>query len=125
MCVCHKGSEIFFLIRKLSGWKKEQNDNDLVAVHHSIVMTDKTSEPQILGYKPKASEETTEEDNLRDLLNQDTVQKTPDPLGKFWFNLFKLLFANQIYQGCFQLLFWKIKTVHLTSNLMVKDMEGL
>ena len=85
--------------------KREQNDNDSVAVHHSVVMTDKTSEPQILGYKPKASEETTEEDNLRDLLNQGTVQKTPEPLGKFWFNLFKLFFVDQIYQGCFQLLF--------------------
>ena len=68
-------------------------------------MTDKTSGPQILGYKPKASEETTEEDNLRDLLSQDIVRKNPEPLGKFWFNLFKLFFVDQIYQGCFQLLF--------------------
>ena len=37
----------------------------------------------ILGYKPKASEETTEGDNLRDLFNQDIVQKNPEPLGKF------------------------------------------
>jgi hypothetical protein len=73
-------------------------------------MTDKTSEPQILGYKPKASEETTEEDNLRDLLNQDSVQKNPEPLGKFWFNLFKLFFCQSNLPGLLSAAFCKIIT---------------
>ena len=64
-------------------------------------MTDKTSEPQILGYKPKASEETTEEDNLRDLLSQDIVRKNPEPLGKFWFNLFKLFLLIKFTRAAF------------------------
>merc|ERR1712051_1027124 len=48
------------------------------AVHHRIVMTDKTSEPQISGYSQTPSGETTEEeDRLKDLSSQDALQTEP------------------------------------------------